>query len=87
VIRFPSELVFAGLFMGALAFTPRRYRHLQLMAVAGWALVWFDGELTKHWTDSLGLAITCLAMLLLAMTTRRPGGQHEPRDRGDDSRS
>ncbi len=58
-------LVLAALVMLSFAAIPRRYWYVQLPAVLGWALVWFDGELTGHWSDSLGLAVTGISMLWL----------------------
>lgn len=58
-------LVWAALVMLSFAAIPRRYWYVQLPAVLGWALVWFDGEFTGHWSDSLGLAVTGISMLWL----------------------
>lgn len=64
-------LVFAVLFMVLLALIPRRYWYLQLPAVLGWVLVWWDGEFTGHWTDSLGVTVTGFSLLWLALTGER----------------
>ena len=56
-------LVWAALVMLSFFAIPRRYWRFQLPAVLGWTLVWFDGEFTGHWTDSLGLAVTGVSML------------------------
>ncbi|MFK0244094.1 hypothetical protein ACIQUM_05305 [Amycolatopsis azurea] len=71
-------LLFALLFMVALGAIPRRYWYLQLPAVLGWVLVWIDSEFTGHWTDSLGVAITFLSLLWLALTGRRSGRRTGP---------
>ncbi|MFD5245638.1 hypothetical protein ACFWIW_13885 [Amycolatopsis sp. NPDC058340] len=60
--------VFALLFMVLLGAIPRRYRYLRLPAVIGWIVVWIDGVLTGHWTDTLGVAITAFALLWPFMT-------------------
>jgi len=75
MIEFSPALLFAVLFMVALAFIPRRYRYLQLAAVLGWVLIWFDGKFTGQWTDALGLAVTALSLLWLAMTAERREGR------------
>jgi hypothetical protein len=79
MIEFSPVLVLALLFMVALVFIPRRYWYVQLPAVLGWVLVWFDGEFTGHWTDSLGVAVTGLSLLWLAMTAQR--GKNQDRSR------
>lgn len=71
-------LVWAALVMLSFAAIPRRYWYVQLPVVLGWALVWFDGEFTGHWSDSLGLAVTGVSMLWLwfvipSDNTRRRG--------------
>lgn len=58
-------LVWATLVMLSFCAIPRRYWYIQLPAVLGWALVWFDSEFAGHWTDSLGLAVTGVSMLWL----------------------
>lgn len=68
---FTPALVFAILFMVLLALVPRRYWYLQLPAVLGWVLVWWDGEFTGHWTDSLGVTVTGFSLLWLALTGER----------------
>lgn len=68
---FTPALVFAVLFLVLLALVPRRYWYLQLPAVLGWVLVWWDGEFTGHWTDSLGVTVTGFSLLWLALTGER----------------
>lgn len=58
-------LIWAALVMLSFCAIPRRYWYVRLPAVCGWALVWFDGEFTGHWTDSSGLAVTGVSMLWL----------------------
>lgn len=75
-------LVWAALVMLSFAAIPRRYWYVQLPAVLGWALVWFDSEFTGHWSDSLGLAVTGVSLLWLWFVipsddTRRRG-RREP---------
>lgn len=72
-------LVSAALVMLSFAAIPRRNWYVQLPAVLGWALVWFDGEFTGHWTDSLGLAVTGLSVLWLWFV--KPPADTEQRDR------
>ncbi|MEV6236697.1 hypothetical protein [Lentzea sp. NPDC051838] len=80
MIEFSPVLVFAVLFLVALALIPYRYWYVKLPAVLGWVLVWFDGEFTGHWTDSLGLAVTGLSLLWLLMTAKRREDQDRPRN-------
>jgi hypothetical protein len=41
-------LVWATLVMLSFCAIPRRYWYVQLPAVLGWALVWFDGEFARR---------------------------------------
>ncbi|MEU3648804.1 hypothetical protein AB0E59_35905 [Lentzea sp. NPDC034063] len=73
--------VWAALVLLSFFAIPRRHWRFQLPAVLGWVLVWFDGEFTGHWTDSLGLAVTGVSMLGLWFVT--PSGDVERKDRRD----
>jgi hypothetical protein len=64
-------LVLAMLFMVLLGAIPRRHWYVQLPAVLGWVLVWLDSEFTGHWTDVLGVAVTSLSLLWLALRGER----------------
>lgn len=75
-------LVWAALVMLSFFAIPQRYWYVQLPAVLGWTLVWFDGEFTGHWTDSLGLAIAGFSLLWLwfgkPADSAERRGHHEP---------
>ena len=79
MIEFSPALVFAVLFMVGLAFIPYRHWYLKVPAVLGWVLIWFDGDFTGHWTDSLGLAVTGLSLFWLLMTAKRREDQDRSR--------
>lgn len=74
-------LVWAAFVMLSFLAIPRRFWRFQVPAMLGWALVWFDGEFVGHWTDSLGLAVTGVSLIMLWFV-RSPGEteQREPRD-------
>ncbi|WP_330275914.1 hypothetical protein OG205_10025 [Lentzea sp. NBC_00516] len=74
-------LIWAALVLLSFAAIPRRYWYVQLPAALGWVLVWFDGEFTGHWTDSLGLAVTGVSMLWLWFV--KPPKDTKQRDRSE----
>lgn len=52
--------------MVLLAYVPRRWRLLQLLAVLGWTTVWLDNQLTASWPDGVGLAVVTGSLARIA---------------------
>ncbi|NUT48129.1 MAG: hypothetical protein HOV94_12590 [Saccharothrix sp.] len=67
----PVAIAFALLVMVSFAAIPRRWWHVQLPAVLGWALVWADNAVTGHWTDVAGLLVTALSLVWAARLRRK----------------
>lgn len=65
-----TVLAVALLVMVSFAAVPRRWWYAQLPAVLGWALVWFDNEVTGHWTDAAGLLVVVASTVVVAKLWR-----------------
>ena len=59
-------LLAASLAMVLLVLIPRRYWYVQLPAVIGWAAVWVDNHVTRHWLDIAGFAVVAVSLGALA---------------------
>ena len=68
--------------VAALALVPRRYRYWRLLAVLGWATVWFDGQarLSLLTLAGLGLALGSLGSLGIVIVLQRRRGSADSRN-------